>query len=566
MKNKILCLIFALALVVGMLASCDMGGPNGPDPVDPNKPAGPSGSDGEILFEMSLHSQQSELSSGVKRYYAGEETKNETIDEMIEERNGDAYDAAGVTVKYDYKPDRDDTYMWGKNADRIYNQAISGGSAQPDLYCNFAYDMIAASIKGAFANLYSTNRDTDGDGKGENHFRFTDADYNPALDPEDWFDSSASEGYFKGYMDSISLSAGKSYCLASDYCTDLVRAFLVVPVNVKLLNTVKLDPSKNIVDVDGDGAYGLVDFYEMVWDGGWDYQMIANISAKVAQSADGTNTSYKIGDTLGFAAGVSSGLTSSGLLYTTDVEIIDRETLTYPEENSSLNEVAIALTDLFGNNASNGICVVSNADAQAVGYEDDLLAIRDEFAKKNKILFGGVITVGSLEESVYQGMKGAGGFGVVPVPLYKSADQFDSDKLPYRTLVHNLARIVGISCMSQEYEQCTDFLNEVSTNSADILEQYYTVTLADVVSGDASAYNVKMLEYIRNSVNDCFDKTFDDTVNFYNAGKTDTNTWHNYLMGNNYKATSLTNVYGEMAGKKSGVLKDIVADWAKLPN
>ena len=578
MKNKILYLIFAMALAVCLLVSCggtgDGGeqggnGGGGEQSGDQNNGGGATASDGKVIFEMNLHSQNSELSSGVKRYYAGEESKNETIDDMVEARNDAAYSAAGITVTYQYKPDRDDLYKWGANADRIYNQAISGGSSQPDLYCNFAYDMICASIKGAFANLYSTSRDTDGDGKGENHFRFTDADYNPVISEENWFDSSAAEGYFKGYMDSISLSSGKTYCLASDYCTDLVRAFLVIPVNVKLLNTVKLDEAKGIVDTNFSGSYDLVDFYEMVWAGGWDYTMLANISAKVAQASTSNNTGVtKLGDTIGFAAGVSSGLTSSGLLYTTDVEIIDRDNLVYPDENENLNKVAVALAQLFGNNKANGVCIVTADDATANGYNGDLLAIRGEFAKKNLILFGGVITVGALEESDYQNMKTNGGFGVVPVPLYKSASEFGlaEGQLPYKTLVHNLARIVGISCMTPEYEQCTKFLNEVSVNSADILEQYYTKTLADVVSGDAKEYNVAMLNFIRNSVNDCFDKTFDDTVNFYNGNNQNTTTWHNYLMSANYEATSFSAVYGEMAASKSGVLADIVKAWAKLPN
>ena len=576
MKNKILCLLLAMVLVIGMLASCNNGSTDGngdgvnPDSGNPdsNKPAekDPNAKldwdTTEILFEMNMNSNNEELSSGLKRYYAGEDGSTDEIDDLIKERNRAAYSTAKVSIKYSYVGENDANYVWGKNADAIYAKAASAGQNNPDMYCHFAYDMVNASIKGSFANLYSTSYDSNNNGTGENYFRFTKADYNP--DITNFFDSEAGEGYFKAYMDSLSLSSGKAYCLASDYCTDLVRSFLVIPVNVKLLGEVNLETSDKIVDLDGNGKYDVSDFYDMVWNGGWNYEMLAAISNAIYQDKNQANNTQggttTLGDIIGFAAGTGSGLTGSAILYTTDLSFIDRGTLTYHATNDDLNAFAVALNTLFGEYKSNGICTVSTADAQNFGKSGggaDLLVIRDEFAKNNNILFGGTVTVGSLEYKDYQEM--AQGFGIVPVPVYK-------DGIEYKTLVHNLARIIGISVVARdEFEMATAFLNEVSTKSSAILNEYYEVNLAAAVSnGAAGSDNVKMLTYIRNHVNDCFDKTYEDMIAFYKEGS-NTATWHNYFMSKDYQVSTMGDIYGSYTADKGAVLEEIKTAWNRLP-
>ena len=559
MKTKILCLVLALVSAVAMLASCDalLGG----GAKDPNKEY--DWDETTLLFQMTKNSNGSELSSGCERYYAGEGNKNETIDGLIDTRNAASLAKAKVNVKYSYLDDGKAEYAWGQNVDTIVTQALAGGATAPDMYCNFAYDMMAAAIKGAFANLYSTKYDSNKNTKGENYFRFTEDDYDPSID--NYFDSTAGEGYFVGYMNSLSLSPNeKAYCLASDYCTDLVRSFLVVSVNIQLLNQVKTDA--NVVDKNLNGSYDIEDFYRMVWeDEDWTYDMVAAISKNIAEDLNSNNNvlggAHHLGDKLGFAAGKGSGLTASGLLYTTDVSIIDRDTLEYPAENEGLTTFATKLSEFFLNNKSNGIAVVDDAEAKALNsaYTDDLIGIREEFAKGN-ILFGGIVAVGSLEDDVYQNMKANGGFGIAPVPLYRKA----STANPYRTLVHNIARIVAISVTASDtFEMCTAFLNEQSMNSANILNEYYNVNLAKVVSGDAGTWNVKMLVYIRNHVNDCFDKSFEDVINDYDqSGKNVV--WHNYLKSLGYAATQLSTTYKEEFTNKNNAFNKVKEAWNRL--
>ncbi len=567
MKNKIICLIFAMVLAVSALVSCGGGGETKKDPnakLDWDKTT--------LLFQMNMSSNAGELTSGVKRYYAGEDDKGQAIDELVSDRNSDAETAAKVDITYTYLEDGNSNYVWGANTDKIFNETSAGGQSAPDMYCNFAYDMTCAAIKGAFANLYSTSKDYDSNGNTttENYFRFTEPDYNPDLGGN-FFNSAKSEGYFKAYMDSLSLSSGKSYCLASDYCTDLVRSFLVIPVNISLLGEINPDNIEGIVDT-GEKGYDTTDFYNMVWNNEWTYDMLAALSNAIYENTNPNDTITEtkgisnLGDRLGFAAGTGSGITGSGLLYTTDVKIIDKANVSYPSTNDSLNNVAAALAKLFGDNKNNGICTVSTTEVtNYTGQNAELYAIRDEFASKGNILFGGIIGVGSLEDSLYQKMNANGGkgFGIVPVPLYEQ----DANKTKeYKTLVHNIAKIIGISAATSEFEMCTAFLNEVSTNSADVLEEYYTVNLAQAVGGGvAGDNNVKMLEYIRNHVNDCFDKTYDDVVRFYKESSNN-NTWHNLLQNANYQMTSFQSDYGTMKDEKNATLQQVVTQWSKLPD
>lgn len=557
MKTKIFCLLAALVCAIAMLASC--GG--GKDPEDPG-----TGGEGDynwskttLIFELSENSSQNELSSQVRRYYAGEyHGTGEDIDDMVEARNDLAETTTNVEIMYDYTPDDTADYGWGANVERIHKLVISGAGKKPDMYCNFAYDLTCASIKGAFANLCSSS--TAG---GKNYFRFTEDDYNPV--GESFFDSEAGEGYFFDYMKSLSLSDDKLYCLASDYCTDLVRAFLVVPVNVNRINSIEVEESTG--DLDENGTFNLADFYELVWDGGFTYDNVAKLAEAVTADTNG-NEEYDFGDQLGFAAGIGSGLTASGLLYTTSVRIISNTPHTnskgetynysYPEDNETFGAFATKLSDFF---SKSGVVVVTSDEAKSVNpnYVSELDGIRHQFAEDH-VLFGGVIAVGSLEDSVYQEMRDGDGFGIAPVPLYKAGDE-------YLTLVHNIARIVAISKTTTHFDQCTAFLNYQSTHSSEVINEYYTNRLANSVSfGEAGNDNVMMLTYIRNHVRDCFDKTYEDAISRYKVDDETAmnNRWHMILANNQYRVTNIRGQYKSLYGEKQGYLEDIIDEWNKL--
>ena len=573
MKTKIISMLFAMVLVVAMFASCNNNSGDGGNSGNNNNGGQNNGPvvnipDGapsygvtwektKINFELTKNSSNNELSSGCERYYAGTAANAfDPIDTAVRNRNLAAAKQANVDPNYDYV---DQGAGWGANIARIATQAITENSANPDIYCNFAYDLTCAQVRGCFANLLNTTY------AGGNWFRFTEGDYNPVSD--NYFDAEAGEGYFFEYMKSLSLSKDKLYCLASNYCTDTVRSFLVVPVNVSMLEDIQS------ADHYVDSITDVTSFYDLVWKkteinekykDGWTYDVLAHYGNKVY--VDDTNSDHALADTVAFAAGCSSGLVSSGILYTTSVKIIERTenadgtySFAYPEGNKGLNDFATALQKLFGKNAPKGIITVNGSEANAFRGSNDgeLVAIREQFAN-NKILFGGVIAVGSLEDSVYQKMRtDAKGFGILPVPVYKAGDE-------YLTLVHNIARIIAIAKATTDFAQCSAFLDYNSRMSADILDEYYEGTLVSATGGLAGNANKEMLTYIRNHVRDCFDKTFEDSVSS-RMGNVDSsatsNKWHEILSSNRFNFPDFSTQYEGMRKAKEDALLAVLADW-----
>ena len=570
MKLKLLSFLVAVLAVMMLLASCDFGGQGqgqggggetikGDDKY-PWKSA-------EILVQLYGNTANNELSSGLKRYYAGTDSGAfEEIDTLVRERNTMAKGKTKVDAKYSYE----DGLGWGASIDTIQTLAKSGTASAPDVYCNFAYDMTSCALRGCFANLLAnTNKSTSTMVGGGNFFKFAEDGY--VGTSENYFDSNAGQGYFFDYMQSLAFKNAqgkydKLYCLASNYCTDLVRAFLVVPVNISMLEEIDIKASTG--DTTGDGKFDLQDFYEDVWDYKWNYDALAKLSQAVFQDTSSAVSGADIGDTLGFAAGKSSGLTGSGILYTTSVKIIEKVkntdgtfTYAYPTENKDLVAISDALAKLFGENSGMGICTIDSAQAKAQGYSDgELVAIRSRFSE-NKVLFGGVIAVGSLEDEVYQKMNTGKGFGIVPVPLYRDGDK-------YLTLVHNIARIVAVGIGTSEFSQCSAFLDYQSRNSAKILEQYYTEDLtAKVEGGAAGEHNKNMLNYIRNHVRDCFDKTYEDVISNYqlkNDKQAQSKRWHSVLYTNGFIVSDMSTRYKQFYPEKQGLLEEVLAEWAAL--
>ena len=564
MKLKLLSLIMAMLVCVALFASCDMlGGNTGDTGNTGDGEYNYSWAQTEVLFEMNEHSNGDELESGVRRYYAGAQVDAvDDIDTAIKNRNKDANKNAKVTPKYTYLPDGDEKYGWGANVGRIQQLTNVGGSNCPDVFVNFAYDLTCAQLRGCFANLLDTSWDNG------NHFYFAN---NVIPETDDYFNSEAGEGYFYEYMKSLSLTPDtKLYCVGSNYCIDLVRAFIVIPVNVELMNGITDVTKAYAGDRDKDGDHDIVDFYNLVWDNEWTYEALAAYSTVVAKNTNIANPKTDFADeVIGFVLGTNSGLSGAAMLYTSSVQIIGKGEdgkYAYPATNPGLTEFAIALSDLMTKNASKGICTTSNSEVKVVDGSTDkeLIGIRHKFAK-NGVLFGGTIMVGSLEDTDYQVMKKGQGFGVVPVPLYKA---YEEDVNYYQTLVHNVARIVAIAECSDEKAQASAYLDYVSRNSADILDEYYTVQLASAVSGgEAGANNNKMLTYIRNHVRSCFDKTFEDAIADYTSDTDSTalnNRWHYLLQKSGYSIPTISTQYNAYYLDKQKKLTEIYTDWNLL--
>ncbi len=593
MKTKIFALILVLVLAVSCLAGCFNTGSNGDNGDSGNSgnngdggntnDGGNSGNSGsldgigggtsttddwyadinyqttQLRFQMTHNSQDQELPSGCARYLAGDKSQddagtwNDDIDELVEKRNSDAYSITNVSVIYTYYPDTEG-YGFSQMYDVINGEVLSATASSPDIYCNFMTDMLVTSLKGSFANLKSIQYANDNPDGKSNYFRFEDP------------------GYMADLMGSLTLSPDRFYVIASDYFMDLIRAFFIVPVNAELYNQIA---PEMIADLNGDGEKDINDIFVEVTNGDWTYERLAEYSDAVYLDADDVD-GESIGDVLGFGLG-ANGLPAAGLVYTSYVTVINKVSLgnskydySYSAENQDLVDLAGAISTLIN---ATGVKMVTSADKNTLGVSEvdtPLLAIRHQFTN-NKMLFGGIILVGSLEYSQYQTMKNTGdGFGVLPVPVYEKIDHDGDGEYgdEYLTQIHSVGRAGGISSATKKFVQATAFLNYQSSNSTEILNEYYDYNLMyDIASSNGVEGNVEMLKYIRSNVRTSFDKLYEDAIGMLaSSGDLDASTrWHNIILNEEYDC-DMRNAYAQYWSKKNISLQNLVTQYDTLPS
>ncbi len=518
--------------------------------------------DANIVFQMTHNSSGQSLPSGCERYMAGEDLSAvSSIDTMVTDRNTNAYIETKVTLTYKYYDDVT-AYGWGKNITTIYETIYYNAAGAPDLYCNFIYDMMAVSLKGVFANLLSTKYKNAESGEYLNYFEFDDPDYveevKENLEEND-------RGYMYEFTWSTTLSKNKVYLLASDYFTDMVRAFFVVPVNVALLEEGTM-LEDFVGDRDEDGEYTLNDFYLMVENDEWTYNMMAQFCEAIYEPYSENQSGMSYYDRLGFAVS-DSGLPASGLVYTTNITVVAREydevsqdyKYWYPETSPRLNDLSKALDKLFS--TTGVLFATKKANPEYINFGDTThVSIRTRFCD-NMILFGGTIMLGALEYSAYQDLKKSSGFGVVPVPLYHEIEE-GSDET-YLTTIHNIGRVGAIAYNTDVFAQCTAFLNYQSTHSTDILTEYYDVQLQyNIAGGNKNKGTVRILQFIRKNVRSSFDKNMEDALGIQYGAKR----WHQIMADNAYHIEDFSVYYEMYYLDKEENLKKLVQQYYTLPS
>ena len=503
-----------------------------------------------LIFQMTNSSNKQELPSGCERYLAGESNDQEAVDTLVRTRNDNAYKYTKVSVKYLYYPDNNEDYYFSNARDQIINTIDQSATENcPDIFCNWMTDMLLVSLKGKFANLMTVDEAK----YGKNHFNINldeAADGNKA-------------GYMSDLMRSLTLNQGQIYVIASDYFLDLIRAFFVVPVNVNLFNTAATKAENPLTDLNNDGSVNIADFFVEVKNGNWTYDRLIQYSKAAYTGA--VNGEVCDNDTvLGFALG-KNGLPAAGMIYTSSAVVINRTVengvtkYTYPDSNEQLGKIITKIADMM---KVDGIMCMDETNAGNLGLSGDnksaLLGIRHKFTN-NTMLFGGVILVGSLEYQEYQDMKKAGGFGVVPVPVFEKGDE-------YLTQIHVVGRAGGITARKTEkFSACSAFLQYQTENSTEILDHYYKYNLTYGTASGVSG-NVDMLTYIRNHVRTSFDKLFEDAIGFFfNNGINQDDRYHTKLANNRYEFTDFTDVYKRQLELKRSNLAALEAEYANLP-
>ena len=511
-----------------------------------------------LIFQFTENDNGQELSSGCHRYLAGDDSNyTKAIDTSIDQRNTRAEIATKIKVQYLYW-DNTSTYAWGECIEQI-EQIVNSKTAKnaPDVYVNFVYDIVGSAVKGYFANLKGTSRGT-GELAGLNYFEFNDADYDESKD---------NRGYMNDWMNSVTLSQHKMYVLASDYFTDMIRAFFIIPVGIDLLEKYGEDITG---DLDGDGKFTIDDFYAQVWKGEWTYDlMMAYSDAVKKDDGNGATTQCWVGDEqVGFAVS-AGGLAACGLVYTTSVVIIEKEwnyetndwKYYYPEDNVALGEFSNAVKELV---TAPGVAYVKNVTSGdynittwgGANSHAHLKAIRTRFSTGH-VLFGDIMMVGALEYEEYQSMREGSGFGVVVAPLYDKDAGYKEDA-PYLTQIHVVARPGAIAKNTTKFVECTAYLNYQSTHSTDILNEYYNYELMYNIAGGAQG-TVEMLKYVRANVRTSFDKVMEDAMGVFHGQDAYDVKIVPLLSGASFQHEDIRGTYTEVQDRKQGYLDALVA-------
>ncbi len=496
-----------------------------------------------IKIKATANSNHNELPSTCARYLAGELTDEELandyhyVDILIGRRNSAAYATNEVNVSFEYLPEGE-TYSWAKCINVIRNEILDGRTNRADIYCNFSYDMIAASLSGAFKNLYATS-------SIEGGFSFLKEGY------ED-----TGEGYMYEYMLSTTLSERRLYLIASDYLVDTVKAAMVVPVNVSLLESIPVNIDTGAAynsDRNGDGVFSLEDLYSLVMAGEWNYSTLADFSARIS-SIYGSATS--LDGTVGFALSVQPYATK-GMIYSSGVRIMQRGEnglYAYPESCPQMGELCDALTALFSEN--DGVITVNNM--QGISYGPySVEAIRSCFFG-GRVLFGDVVLLGSLGYGKYRDM--SGGYGVLPVPLYRATNPETGKPDPYNTQINTVGKLAAIAVNTEHLDACVRLLEYQSVNSGAVLEGYFNHS--HYLEGTDANRNAQMLKYIRRSIGFNLDVILEDVKYFYTVGITPEpiiEQWYQHIMRAEYRLTGavMAEKYEELYAYKVRWLQEL---------
>ena len=486
--KKLLALLLALAMMIGVvavLASCGEEPPAPPAPGPEEQEKDYSGvTENNLIIKLNLVDGM--FTNMLKRYMSGEDDRfAANVDDMIAARNTAAIEATGITPFYDYIAADDPTAGWGANEKVILADMLAfEADVTPDVYVTAAYDSIGAAINGGMANLLSTSRDN-----GLNYFSFVEEGYNAAEDDK---------GYNYDLMRSFSPVPDKAmFMLASDYTIDVFRGLHIIPVSITLLEGMDVSRATgdfNVpnFDYNENGTFEIDELLDFVWEGKWTYDVMATLCAAIYVPAEGAS-GESFGDSIfGFYFDRSGGSSGNAITYATPFDhwsktYDDNGVPTYTQyDNTAFQPMAAAWKNLM---ETTGAMRLTNGDVTAyTTLKTAAEAIGEKFGR-NEVLFSENVLVGYIESSYYQEMEGS--FGLVPQPLIVAGDS----NTKYTTALGNAARVLSIGVRTDDFAAATAFVDYQSTHSSDIMKQYYRSQQYEATNGED--YNVRMLTYLR---------------------------------------------------------------------
>ena len=449
MKTRIVALFLLLALIFSLLVACEGGGnvvTDGGDRVNGSW-EGVDFQGQEVRFCISVNQNNEFTFPAADIYTRGPDTasSNEVAKEVLA-RNAKAVEELGITITYS----ETNTYTSAVHEELRTIVQTSSKNA-PDVFNNDIYGISRAMVDGLLWNIADP-------GEGvKNYFDFTQ------------------EGWYEDFMKGCTFDQSKRYIFAGDYFIDMIRMAWVIYVNNEILsNNIKKMPTWcQSVDI----------FYEYVADGFWDFDVLADFSARVF--VDGTEgvrgETEKTDQIVGLAVNHTTdwifSATSNVTVYYQDVE----------------NGYAPRVMDSIDTYQKVADKFVAMQETVGVYWQQEVLSSTECFLQGN-FLFA-ISRLGEMESSALRDFTAPK--GLVPTPKWDQDAQED-----YHTCLHDQAEVGCILNTARAYSAASALMEFLNEESDKVVHAYYEKGLKYKYNDDKNART--MMDIVRETTDSPF--------------------------------------------------------------
>ncbi|MDY3846351.1 MAG: hypothetical protein SOZ62_05565 [Eubacteriales bacterium] len=471
MKNKLirlLCLVFALVMCVGVFAGCSDDTDDDKNSTTTNNAKGEDRFNGvnfsgkTITIAMSNCADAERVGASVAKYMTGPDSDegdtNDKIIKAVADRNEVVKKKLGLEVEYTYMSEG-----WDALASAI-EQRVNANDGFADAIANQSSALVRCMMKGIFVDANTTSR--------TNYFDLTD---------DCWYDAAMqafAPGQSMNDADNDGRADGRFYLLASDYFIDVIRCIDIMYVSGSMFKT----SFGQEIDV----------LYDMIEDGEWTYDKLNSFvdrafsdSGTVANAADENDRLGLVYPSVNeaFHASVAMAITHS-----TDIQYIQNNGGNY-SYNSNMN----SFETLIGK-AKN---IIQNKGS--FGADANVDVSRRIFAKGNTLFIMG-LRLYDLENELFTPT-----LEMTPIPYPKL---YETDS--YRSYVHDNASVGAVFKQTKNFDAVSAYWQLSSLKSAPTRIKYYEDGLG--LKYEQGSKTKRMLDIIYDNMTVDFSYTWDKYV------------------------------------------------------
>ena len=474
--TRLLCLLLALVMCVGILAAC--GGDD--DPEDTTKAPTTSGTGsgdkwdtakfgGKTIRVYCNNQTQSTLTATASpnyvRFLEGPDTTDEEIDlsnavdKAVYDRNVKVADKLDITIDWqtDYASTGNDDAMT-----HLFDLSNGGVKTTPHVVVDMHYVLIRAEVQG---RLYDLKKD-----------------YGQAT--KNYFDFTSENGWYMDIMNSTTLNKDRLYIASGDFLLDSLRLSYNTFVNMDLFDELFMVSS----------AGGIDDLFEIIIDeGSWDYDTYLEMSQVAHDDSGGADRTVW--------GTVSTNFNYRSFFFSSGVKLFD-----YDAEGRPSYVTSTADLDALENYVEKARDVLADPSIAKQGITPDYTATKalEIFsANEYNALFMTDQFLAALEGPNFQNMDHK--TAVIPYPKY----DVDAD---YRTLVSDNACSGAIykGFEAADFPMATAFLQLMTEESDTVMNAYFEEGLKYKNNKANHPRQNEVLNIIRDSITEPLEFLFDN--------------------------------------------------------